>query len=284
MPDIGYLNGTFMPLAEVRISPDDRGYQFGDGVYEVVTAYRGTPFALAHHLSRLQHSAQAIRLPLPYSLQEWEARILEGVKECQYDHCKVYLQVTRGVAPRDHQFPKNGSPTVLMTFRQMIPLDDEIRQQGVRVMTVPDTRWERCDVKSLNLLPNILAKQQAKDAGAFEAIFVREGIVAEGTASNVMVIRDGTVITPEANHRILAGVTRQMILDIAKKEGVRSVERPVTVQELFEADELFLVGTTIEVLPVIFIDQQSIGQGSPGPLTRQFMVAYKGFIRNLGQA
>ena len=281
MPDVGYLNGKFMPLEEVRISPDDRGYQFGDGVYEVVTVHRGTPFALGEHLSRLENSAQVIRLSLPYSRGEWESRIAEGVKQCGYDHCKVYIQVTRGVAPRDHLFPNQGSQTVFMSFREMVAVDEKWRQEGVKVITLPDLRWGRCDVKSLNLLPNILAKQQAKDAGAFEAIFIRDGIVAEATASNVMLIRSGTLMTPESNFRILPGVTRKIILDIAKKQGINVSEQPIECKELFQADELFLVGTTIEVVPVISVDQKPIGTGSPGPLTKKIILCYQEFIRNL---
>ena len=281
MPDIGFLNGKFMPVEEVRISPDDRGYQFGDGVYEVVTVYGGTPFALREHLSRLEHSAQVIRISLPYSPAEWESRIAEGVKRCGYDNCKVYMQVTRGVAPRDHLFPDPCSPTVFMTFREMVAVDDELRRDGVKVITLPDLRWGRCDVKSLNLLPNILAKQQAKDADAFEAIFVRDGIVAEATASNVMLIRGGTLMTPESNYRILPGVTRKIILDIAKNQGINVSEQPIESKGLFEADELFLVGTTIEVVPVISVDQKPIGTGSPGPLTQKIILCYQDFIRNL---
>ena len=281
MPDIGYLNGKFMPVEEVRISPDDRGYQFGDGVYEVVTVYGRTPFALGEHLSRLEHSAQVIRLSLPYSPAEWEHRIAEGVKQCGYDNCKVYMQVTRGVAPRDHLFPNHCNPTVFMTFREMVAVDDGLRREGVAAITLPDLRWGRCDVKSLNLLPNILAKQQAKEAGAFEAIFVREGIVAEATASNVMLIRGGTVMTPQSNYRILAGVTRKIILDIAKKQGINVSEQPIESTELFEADELFLVGTTIEVVPVVSVDQKPVGTGSPGPLTQKIIACYQDFIRNL---
>ena len=281
MPDIGYLNGKFMPLEEVRISPDDRGYQFGDGVYEVVTVHRGAPFALGEHLSRLENSAQVIRLSLPYSPAEWENRIVEGVKQCGYDNCKVYIQVTRGVAPRDHLFPSQYSPTVFMSFREMVAVDEKWRREGVKVITLPDLRWGRCDVKSLNLLPNILAKQQAKDAGAFEAIFIRDGIVAEATASNVMLVRSGTLMTPESNYRILPGVTRKIILDIAKKQGINVSEQPIESKELFQADELFLVGTTIEVVPVISVDQKPIGTGSPGPLTQKIIACYQDFIRNL---
>ena len=202
MSDIGFLNETFMPLENVKVSPDDRGFQFGDGVYEVVMVYGGIPCLLEDHLSRLEHSARGIRLTLPYSPVEWEKRIMEGVKLSEYHNCKVYIQVTRGIVPRDHHFPSQCIPTVFMSFREMGALDEGLRQRGVKVITLPDLRWGRCDIKSLNLLPNVLAKQQAKDSGAFEAIFVRGGLVTEGTSCNVMMFRGGMVHTPEANQHI----------------------------------------------------------------------------------
>jgi len=281
MRDIGFLNNTFMPLEEVRISPDDRGCQFGDGVYEVVIVYEGIPCLLQDHLSRLENSARAIRLSVPCTPIEWESRILDGVERCGYKNCKVYIQVTRGIAPREHQFPSQSRPTVFMSFREMGALDEGLQQRGVKVITVPDLRWGRCDIKSLNLLPNVLARQQAIEAGAFEAIFVREGMVTEGTASNVMIVRSGMVLTPEQNHHILAGVTRKIILELAKKEGLTVCERTVEAKELFEADEMFLAGTTIEVLPVVTIDEKPVGTGQPGPISQRLLACYQNFIRNL---
>ena len=281
MTDIGFLNDSFMPLGEVRISPDDRGFQFGDGVYEVVMVYRSIPCLLQDHLSRLEHSARGIRLPLPFTPAEWEKRILEGVQRCGYQNCKVYIQVTRGIVPRDHLFPGQCSPTVFMSFRQMAPPDENLRQRGVKVMTVRDLRWGRCDIKSLNLLPNVLAKQQAKEGGAFEAIFIREGVVTEGTSCNVMIVRNGVIHTPESNHHILAGVTRKILLELAKKEGVSVCERKVEAKELFEVDEMFLVGTTIEVIPVIAIDEKPVGTGQPGPMSQKLSNAYQDFLSRL---
>jgi len=281
MTDIGFLNDSFMPLEEVRISPDDRGFQFGDGVYEVVMVYRGIPCLLQDHLSRLEHSARGIRLPLPFTPAEWEKRILEGVQRCGYQTCKVYIQVTRGIVPRDHLFPDQCSPTVFMSFRQMAPPDENLRQRGVKVMTVPDLRWGRCDIKSLNLLPNVLAKQQAKEAGAFEAIFIREGVVTEGTSCNVMIVRSGVIHTPASNHHILAGVTRKILLELAKKAGVSVCERKVEGKELFEVDEMFLAGTTIEVLPVIAIDEKPVGTGQPGPMSQKLSACYQDFLSRL---
>ena len=281
MTDIGFLNDTFMPLKEVRIYPDDRGFQFGDGVYEVVMVYRGIPCLLQDHLSRLEHSAQGIRLSLPFTSAEWEKRILEGVHRSGYENCKVYIQVTRGIVPRDHLFPAQCTPTVFISFRQMVPPDEHMRQRGVKVMTVPDLRWGRCDIKSLNLLPNVLAKQQAKDAGAFEAIFIREGVVTEGTSCNVMIVRDGVIHTPESNHHILAGVTRKILLELGKKKGLSVCERTIEAKELFEVDEMLLAGTTIEVLPVVAIDEKPVGTGQPGPTSQKLSVWYQEFLSRL---
>ncbi len=281
MMDIGFLNGTFMPLEEVRISPDDRGFQFGDGVYEVVMVYHGIPCLLQDHLSRLENSARGIRLTLPFTPSDWENRIFEGVQRSGYQNCKVYIQVTRGIVPRDHLFPDQCPPTVYMSFREMAPFDENLRERGVTVITVPDLRWGRCDIKSLNLLPNVLAKQQAKEAGAFEAIFIRDGVVTEGTTCNVMIVRNGVIHTPESNHHILAGVTRKILLDLAKKESFSVYERCVEAKELFEADEIFLAGTTIEVMPVIAIDEKPIGTGEPGPITQKLWACYQHFLSHL---
>ena len=281
MSDIGFLDGHFMPLEEVRISPDDRGYQFGDGVYEVVMVYRGIPCLLRDHLSRLEHSARGIRLTLPYTPFEWEKRILEGVERSGYQYCKIYIQVTRGIVPREHLFPSQCVPTVFMSFRRTPPLDRNLQQQGVKVMTLPDLRWGRCDIKSLNLLPNVLAKQQAKEAGAFEAIFIRDGVVTEGTSCNVMIVRNGVIHTPKTNHHILAGVTRKILLDLARKEGLSVEERTVEAKDLLDLDEMFLAGTTIEVMPVIAIDEKPVGTGKPGPFTQKLSASYQDFLAHL---
>lgn len=278
MPDIGFLNGTFAPLEQVTISPDDRGFQFGDGVYEVVSVFDGHPFLLAEHLARLKFSAGEIRLALPYSPEAWREKLMEGVKRCGYRSCKVYIQVTRGVAPREHAFPSQATPTVLMTFREMVNLDSELQRTGVKAITVPDERWGRCDIKSLNLLPNVLAKQRAKEAGAFEAVFIRDGEVTEGTASNVMTVREGAIHTPPCDHRILAGVTRKILLEVAEKSGVSVFAHSMPVSELFEADEVFLVGTTITVLPVVEIDRRAIGGGKVGPVNQMLIAAYRKFM------
>ncbi len=267
MPDIGFLNGCFLPLEQTRVSVEDRGFQFGDGIYEVVRTYRGTPFQLEAHLARLERSAKAIGLTMPYQARDWRDFVAEGIKRGGYEESKVYIQVTRGVAPRDHAFPAAASSTVVMTIRAMKPLAQALRETGVGVVTMEDLRWGRCDIKSVNLLPNVMAKQRAHEAGAFEAVFVRDGLVTEGAVSNVMVVQAGALFTAPEGERILSGVTRALVLELARKEGVAVRERAVTLAELRGADEVFLSGTTVEVLAVVRVDGTVVGEGRPGKLT-----------------
>lgn len=269
MPNIGLLNGRFMPLDQLMVPVEDRGYQFGDGVYEVIRTYRGQPFQTEAHLSRLDRSARAIELASPYRAEHWRAWIHEGIQRAGYPESKVYLQLTRGVAPRDHVFPQQATPTAVLTVRQMTELNPALRSAGVDVMTLEDLRWARCDIKSINLLGNVMARQRAKAAGAFEAIFIRDRQITEGAVSNVMIVRGGVVITAPEDHRILAGVTRRLVLDLARKHGLGVEERVIPIEELRRADEILLTGTTIEVLPVVRVDGQSVKMGRPGPVTTQ---------------
>jgi D-alanine transaminase len=280
MPDIGFLNGRFMPLAQALVSVEDRGFQFGDGVYEVVRTYHGVPFQLDAHLARLERSAKAIGLAMPYQAKDWRGFVAEGLKQGGYEDSKVYIQVTRGVAPRDHVFPAAAIPTVVMTVRTMRPLDAALRATGVGVITMEDPRWGRCDIKSVNLLPNVMAKQRAKEAGAFEAIFVHDGRVTEGAVSNVMVVRNGRLFTAPEGPRILSGVTRAVVLTLARKEGLAVEERSVSLEDLQTADEVLLTGTTVEVLPVVRVDGKPIGAGQPGPVTQRL---YARFTETIGQ-
>lgn len=267
MPDIGFLNGRFMPLEETLVPVEDRGFQFGDGVYEVIRTYHGRPFQLDAHLARLERSAKSIELPVPVQTREWQGYVVEGIRRGGYAESKVYIQLTRGVAPRDHLFPAAARPTAVMTIREMQPLNPALRSAGVAAVTVEDLRWGRCDIKSVNLLPNVMARQRAKERGAFEAIFVRGGEVTEGTVSNVMLIRGGVLMTEPPGARILSGVTRAIVLALARKEGVSVQERAVGLDELRGADEVLLTGTTLEILPVVRLDGAPVGTGKPGALT-----------------
>lgn len=278
MPDIACVNGRFGPVAEAVVSIEDRGFQFGDGVYEVIRTYRGKPFALDEHLARFERSAQALHLSLGLTKDQWMALVQEGLRLSQFPETKIYLQVTRGQAPRDHLFPASTVPTTVLTFRELHPLDASIRKAGVGAVTVDDIRWGRCDIKSVNLLANVLARQRAKEAGVFEAILVRDGLVTEGSVSNVMVVRNGVVETAPEGHRILSGVTRAMVLELARKEGLPVVETFVGREDLLAACEVFLTGTTVEVLPVVRIDGQPIGAGVPGPLSQRLSRRWEALV------
>lgn len=268
MPDIAFVNGRFLPWKDATVSIDDRGFQFGDGVYEVIRTYRGAPFELAAHLNRLNRSAKELSLSQPYSRAQWAQWIHQGLGQAGYQEAKVYIQITRGAAPRDHAFPAEIPPTVVMTIRELHPLSLQIRQEGVSACTCEDLRWGRCDIKSLNLLGNVLAREEAKKAGVFEAILVKDGLVTEGSLSNVMAVQSGTIITAPEGPRILSGVTRTVLLGLAGKEDIPVEERFLSVDSLYAADEVFLTGTTLEVLGVIRIDGRTIGSGRPGPITK----------------
>lgn len=278
MPDIGFVNGRFMPLEEATVSVEDRGFQFGDGIYEVIRTYRGQPFQLDAHLVRLERSAKAIELPLSWTIQQWAAYVRDGIKRSGYAESKVYLQLTRGTAPRDHVFPAAARPTAVMTVREMRTVEPALQASGVAIMTMDDWRWGRCDIKSVNLLPNILARQKAKQAGAFEALFIRNGQVTEGAVSNVMIVKDGRVLTAPEGETILSGVTRTLVLELARKDGLPVEERFVTRDELLHADEIFLTGTTVEVLPVIRVDGKPVCSGRPGPVTQKLQAAFQRFV------
>lgn len=268
MPDIAFINGRFVAWEAATISIDDRGFQFGDAVYEVVRTYRGSPFELAAHLARLDRSARELSLHQPYTKDQWTRWIQQGLSLAGYQDAKIYIQLTRGTAPREHSFPSESRPTVVMTIREFHPLGPEVRRAGVCACTREDLRWGRCDIKSVNLLANVLAREEARKAGVFETILVRDGLVMEGAVSNVMAVQSGVVVTAPEGPRILSGVTRTVILELAKKDDIEIEERFIPVDLLYRADEVFLTGTTIEVLGVVRIDGKTIGSGEPGPITK----------------
>jgi D-alanine transaminase len=267
VPETAFINGRFLPLADATVSVEDRGFQFGDGVYEVIRTYGGRPFQVESHLARLERSAQAIGLRQPYTRERWAQHILEGLRLAAFPEAKIYLQVTRGAAPRDHAYAQELEPTVVMTVRDLRSPNPAVQADGVQAMIMEDIRWGRCDIKSVNLLANVLARQQATRAGVFEAILIREGRVTEGSVSNVMVVHNGILVTAPEGAHILSGVTRGIVLDLARQEGISVQERYCSRQELMEAAEVFLTGTTVEVLGVVRIDGQPIGSGVPGTVT-----------------
>ena len=273
--NLAWLNGEIGPLEECRISANDRGFLFADGIYEVVRVYGSRPFLLQEHLLRLIRSAEGIRLELPFPPQRFSEIACEMIERAGLAEAEVYLQVTRGVAPRLLSFPHSVTPTVLLVVKPPRSLPVEERKRGVNLATFPDDRWRHCDLKSIALLPNVLAAEQAHRVGAHEALFVRDGLVTEGASSNFFLVRQGAIITPLADWRILPGVTRAFVLQLAREEGIPTEERDVPASELSLAQEAFLTSTFREVLPVTRIDGAPVGDGLVGSITAALVAAYQ---------
>lgn len=276
MPTV-YMNGEYVPREEAVVSPDDRGFLLADGVYEVTPAYEGEFYGLGGHLSRLERGLGELRIDLEVSpLRQVHRRLLEenGLTEARTS--KVYLQVTRGPARRQHAFPEaEPRPTVYAYAREWEAPSPAAWVEGFSAVTVPDRRWSRVDVKSIALLPNVLAQQAASDAGADEAVFVREGVAIEGAHANFWAVLGGAVVTHPATNRILPGITREAVLRLARERGHAVEERPIQVEELPEAEELFLTGTTTEVRPITTLDGDRVGDGTAGPVARDLLTAYR---------
>jgi len=270
MSDIVFLNGRLLPRSQATVSIDDRGFLFGDAVYEVLRSMPGRFIEPERHLNRLTRSLGEIALPIPKLDLLGIAIDLLRKNGLEQRQALIYLQVSRGAAAyRQHAFPASSiPPTVLMTVAAFEPRLEQA-ERGVAAITAPDLRWSRCDIKSVNLLANVLAAQQASQAGAFEAILVRDDRVTEATRSNVFAVVDGTLRTHPIGRLILPGVTREVLLELIVKAGLPVSEHAVTIQELGRAEEVFVTGTTSDVLPVVTLDGCPVGSGSPGPLTRQ---------------
>lgn len=267
-----YLNGEYVN-EDASISYNDRGIQFGDGIYEVVRVYHGVLFTATEHFERLQRSADEIAIQLEQSVQDFIDICYTLIERNHIDNGTVYVQVTRGDAPRNHAFPDNVKPNVLLyTNTSERPMQD--MQQGIKAITAEDIRWLRCDIKSLNLLGNILNKQKAVVNGAKEAIQIRNGIVTEGASSNVYIVKDGKIITHPANHFILNGITRRVIKNIAAQESIPFEEFTFDEKALKNADEVFISSTSQEVMPVVEIDGENINQGQVGPITKQLQTKF----------
>ena len=273
-----YLNGQFLPLAEARISPLDRGFLYADGGYEVIPVYSRHPFRIDEHLRRFQNTLDGIRLPNPYSIEQWRKIILRLIADAPFDDQTVYVQVTRGAdTKRDQPFPAGVAPTVFLFTAPLSEPTIAQRENGVAVITTEDIRWARCDLKSVALLANVLARQQAVDAGCAETIMLRDGFLTEGSATNVFCVKDGVIITPAKDHRILPGITYDVVLELAAQHGAPHEIRPVSEAELRSADELWLTSSTKEVLAITTLDGQPVGTGKPGPVTRQMHEWYVAF-------
>ena len=284
--DIVYLNGEFLPVERARVSVMDRGFIFGDGVYEVIPAYGGRLFRLEQHLRRLARSLAEIRLADPLRGDEWRRCLQELVRRNGGGEQSVYVQITRGSAPRDHAFPKDVQPTVYAASSPLKPPAAEVAEGGVAAVTLPDIRWQRCDIKAVTLLANILLRQQAVDQGAVEAILVRDGRVNEGAASNVFIVKAGVLITPPNGRYLLPGITRDLVLELAAAHGIAHREDTITPQDLADAEEVWLTSSTREILPVTRLDQRRIGSGKPGPLWQRMTSLYQDYkqtVRKRGE-
>ena len=269
-----WLNGEFTDFASATVSLEDRGFVFGDGIYEVARVYNGKPFALDRHLARLRRSAAAIELEIPLAEPALEELIYDVLKRSTLPDCEIYIQVTRGVARRNHVFPENVKPSMFIGVRSGRAVPAETYETGGSLITLPDERWARCDLKTICLLPNVLAKEKAHRAGATEALLVRDGFVTEGTSCNVFMWSDGNLVTPISDNRILPGITRSVIFDIARERGYNLIERNITPDQILAAQEVFVTSTTIELLPIIKIDDTVIGNGRPGDIRGDLQAAF----------
>jgi D-alanine transaminase len=275
--DTVYLNGQYLPMVDAKISVMDRGFLFGDGVYEVIPAYNGHLFRPEEHLRRLNNSLEGIRLPLQRSNEEW-LDILNPLLNPEEPDQSVYLQITRGAAPkRDHAFPENVTPTVfaMCTPIKYFPGKDS----GIAAITVEDNRWQFCHIKAITLLANILLRQHAVDQGCAEALLVKNGYVTEGAASNVFAVIDGILVTPPKDHTILPGITRDVIVEIARQENIAVAERVIKQIELRTASEIWFTSSTREILPVVELDGRCVGGGEPGPLFKRMNTLFQQFKR-----
>ena len=275
MPELAYVNGTFLPIEKAMVPVEDRGYQFGDAVYEYIASYNGRLFFLEAHLERLRRSLNALAFP-PVSMEKISAAVDELFHRAALTRAGVYIQISRGVAPRNHAFPKPLEPQVVMTIRKVKEVDPELRARGTVAITMRAFRWDRCDIKTVQILANALAKQQAVDSGADDAIFVAENnVVREATSANVFIVATGALVTHPLTENILPGITRAVVLDCAREMKLEIAERFYGTEELFGAEEVFLTGTTTEVLPIVKIDGKRIGDGRVGSVTKRLADALR---------
>lgn len=264
-----HLNGAFVALRDAKISVLDRGFIYGDGAYEVVPVYARKPFRMPQHLARLQRTLDGIRLANPHSDAQWGRLVADLVERQPFAEQSVYLQVTRGVARRDHAFPKDAVPTVFMMSNPLVLPSREQVERGVAVVTAEDNRWQRCDLKTTSLLGNVLMRQLAADAGAVETVMFRGGFLTEASSSNVLVVRDGKIVAPPTDNQILPGITYDAAVEFARDASLPLDIRPVTREEALSADEMWLSSSTKEVLAVTTVDGRPFAGGTPGPVFRR---------------
>ena len=280
--NIIYLNGDYMPVEEATVSVMDRGFLFGDGVYEVIPVFGNKLLRVDEHLNRLQNSLNRICLPNPHSNQEW-AEIFSGLlKKNGGEDRAVYLQISRGVYPkRDLSIKAGHPPTIFAMVLQVTPPDIEIVSAGISVVTVDDFRWSACDIKSTSLVANVMLKHQAAVAEVEDAILIKNCMVSEGTASNVFIVKNDVLITPPTGHKLLPGITRDLVIEIAKNNTILVEEREVKEAELYDADEIWMTSSTREIAPVISLNGEAVGSGSAGPMWKQIMDLYQQYKQEL---
>ncbi len=279
---IVYLNGQYIPRQQASIDVDDRGFLFADGVYEVIHSYEGHLFQMDAHLQRMEHGLRSLHIAIDdiQAVREVAERLI-AENGLTSGEATVYIQITRGSAPRTHRFPPAGTPpTVYVAAQKYIPQRDQA-EEGIAVILVPDPRWARCDIKSVALLPNVLARQRAIEAGVADAIFVRDGVALEGTSSNFFGVFNGEVVTAPKTNYILPGITRDVVIGLCAKIGVPVQETPILEHQLSEAEELFLTSTISEIRPIVRVNDHPVGTGAPGPVTRRIQQAFRDLISDL---
>jgi D-alanine transaminase len=280
MARVAYVNGRYRPLHSATVAAEDRGYQFADGVYEVIKVLRGQPCDLPRHLDRLARSLAALDIAPPMQRRALESVLCETLRRNRLSDALIYVQVTRGAAPRNHLFPRQARPSLVVTVRRPAFAGEREREEGVGVITQPDLRWGRCDIKSISLLPNVLARQSAAAASCREAWLIdREGRVTEGSASNAYIVdAAGRLVTHPLNERILGGITRSVVLELARQVGIDVVEQPFSLDQAYAAREAALSSTSSWLLPVTAIDGRPVSNGMPGHVVRRLMALYAGHL------
>ncbi len=279
-----FLNGKFMPVEEARVPVLDRGFIFGDGVYELIPVYSRVPFRMDEHLARLERSLAAVRIRNPYSRTEWRDIILQLVAKQPFEDQGVYFQVTRGVAKRDHAFPKDSTPTVFIMANPLVNPPQELVERGASAVTAVDDRWQRCDIKSISLIGNCLLRQLSAEVGAVETILFRDGKLTEASASNVFVVKGGVILSPPKSNLILPGITYDVIAEIAQAAGLPLEYRDVSEAEVRGADEVWVTSSSKEVLAIVTLDGQPVAGGRPGPVFRRVHALYQEFKQKVMRA
>jgi D-alanine transaminase len=284
-----FLNGRFMPLTEAKISVLDRGFVFGDGVYELIPVYSRQPFRLDNHLRRLQDSLDGIRLENPHEANVWRELILHLIGLQDFADQSIYIQITRGTpglgqAPRDHAFPEGVTPTVFMFAQPLVTATPEQKASGVCAVTVVDNRWLRCNIKAISLLANILLRQEAVDVGCAETVMLRQGWLTEGAASNIFVVKNGVLMAPPPSNLMLSGITYDVVLELAAANGIPHEVRAIHEDEVRSADELWMTSSTKEIMPIVTLDGTAVGAGVPGPMAQQMDDLYQTFKHQVMRA